>query len=139
MEQLGQFIKNHWQLGLAFIVISILILINEYLNLRKQGKSISPEKAVDLINNSNVTVMDLRDPTTFQSGHIIGSIRVSEADFTTPRFDKYKKKDIILVCNRGIQAATLAKNLRSKEYTNPMVLNGGIDAWKQANLPLVKK
>lgn len=139
IEQLGQFIKNHWQLSVALVVISILILINEYLNLRKQGKTISPEKTVDLINNANAVVIDLREPAAFKDGHIISSIRASEADFTTPRFDKYKNKDIILVCNRGIQAANVAKNLRTQGYTNPMVLNGGIEAWKQANLPLVKK
>lgn len=139
MEQFVQFIQNHWQLGVAFVVISILISINELLNLRSQGKSISPEEAVNLINNSNATVIDLRDPVAFKSGHIIGAIRAAEDDFTTPRFNKYKKQDIILVCNRGIQAATLAKKLRSQEYTNPMVLKGGIEAWKQTNLPLVKK
>lgn len=139
MEQFVQFIQNHWQLGVAFVVISILICINEFLNARKQGKSISPEEAVNLINNANATVIDLRDPNSFKDGHIIGSIRASETDFATPRFSKYKKQDIILVCNRGIQAATLAKNLRAQDYANPMVLRGGIEAWKQTNLPLVKK
>lgn len=139
MEQLGQFLQNHWQLSVAFVVISILILINELINQRKQGKSVSPEIAVDLINNKNAVVMDLRDAATFKTGHIIGAIRVSENDFETPRFNKYKDKDIILVCARGIQAANLAIKLRSKEFTNPMVLSGGIEAWKQTSLPLIKK
>jgi len=93
MNQFVQFIQNHWQLGVAFVVISILIGINELLNIRNLGKSISPEEAVNLINNSNATVIDLRDPATFKSGHIIGAIRAVEADFATPR--KYKKPDII--------------------------------------------
>ena len=139
MEHLGQFLQNHWQLCVAFVVISILILLNESLNQRKQGKSVSPEMAVDLINNKQAVVMDLRDAAAFKAGHIIGAMRVSENDFDTPRISKYKNKDIILVCVRGVQAASLASKLRTKEYTNPMVLSGGIEAWKQANLPLIKK
>ncbi len=139
MEQFVQFIQNHWQLGVAFIVISILICINEFLNSRSQGKSITPEEAVNLINNSNAAVIDLRDPAAFKNGHIIGAIRAAEDDFSTPRFNKYKKQDVILVCNRGIQAGALAKTLRAQEYANPMVLKGGIEAWQQASLPLVKK
>lgn len=139
MEQFVQFIQSHWQLSVAFVVISSLIGINELLNLRKQGKTISPEEAINLINNANAAIIDLRDPNAFKTGHIIGAIRATEADFSTPRFDKYKNQDIILVCNRGIQAAIVAKNLRSQKFKNPMVLKGGIEAWKQVNLPLVKK
>lgn len=139
MDQFVQFIQNHWQLGVAFVVISILIFINEFLNLRSQGKSISSEEVVNLINNGNVTVFDLRDPTAFKNGHIIGAIRATEADFSTPRFNKYKTQDLILVCDRGIQSANLAKTLRTQQYSKPMVLKGGLDAWKQTNLPLVKK
>lgn len=139
MEHLGHFLQNHWQLSVAFVVISVLILINEFLNQRKQGKTVSSEMAIDLINNQNAVVMDLRDAAAFKAGHIIGSMRVSENDFDTPRLTKYKSKDIILVCVRGIQSANLASKLRTKDFTNPMVLSGGIEAWKQANLPLVKK
>lgn len=139
MEQLGRFLQDHWQLSIAFIVISILILLNELINQRKQGKSISPEIAVNFINNNDAIVLDLRNAAAFKAGHIIGAIRISESDFDTPKLSKYKDKDIILVCARGIQAANVANKLRGKEFSNPMVLNGGIEAWKQANLPLIKK
>lgn len=139
MGNISQFISNHWQLSVAFVIISILIFINEMLNAKKQGKSISPEQAVDLINNENALVVDLRDQVAFKSGHIISSIRASESDFDTAKMHKYKNKTIILVCNRGIQATNLAQKLKKQEYINPMVLSGGIDAWKAANLPLTKK
>lgn len=139
MDHIGQFIQNHWQLSLAFVIISSLVFINEYLTMKKQGKSLSTEQAINLINNENAVVIDLRDQTMFKTGHIIGSIRASEDDFKSVKMDKYKEKPLILVCTRGIQAANIAKDLRSKNFTNPMILRGGIDAWKEAKLPLVKK
>lgn len=139
MDHIAQFIQNHWQLSLAFVVITSLIFINEYLSMKKQGKSVSPEQAIDLINHQNAIILDIRDAAAFKSGHIINSIRAAEADFNSTKMDKYKNKTTIIVCTRGIQAANLAKNLRTKGFTESMVLSGGIDAWKAAGLPLIKK
>ncbi|OGV33548.1 MAG: sulfurtransferase [Legionellales bacterium RIFCSPHIGHO2_12_FULL_35_11] len=139
MLQFGQFIQNHWQFSLAFVIISFLIFINEYLTLQKQAKSISSEQAIDMMNNQNAVIIDLREPGLYKSGHIIDSIRASEADFKSGKLDKYKNSPIILVCTRGIQAAAVAKDIRTKDFKNPMVLRGGLDAWKEDKLPLVKK
>ena len=139
METYVQFLNKHWQLSVAFVVISVLILINELINKRQQGKSLTPEQAVASINNDNAKVFDLREATPFKEGHITGSQRVTEKDFDSAKLQKHQDKPIIIVCNRGIQAASVARKLRGKNFSNPMVLQGGIEAWKQANLPLVKK
>lgn len=139
MEHLVQFTHNHWQLCLALVVILIIIFVHEYLALQKQGKTLTTEAAIELINHEHAVVIDLRTAELFKSGHIIDSIRASEADFNLPKMDKYKNKPIILVCARGVQSAALAATLRTKGFTQPMVLAGGIATWQSANLPLVKK
>lgn len=139
MEHLNEFIVHHWQLFLAFLIVFIIIFINEYLSLQKQGKSLSTDQAVDQINNHDAMVLDLRPLETFKKGHITGSTRATEADFNLPKLQKHKDKPIILVCAKGIEATALATKLRTQGYLNPMVLAGGIEAWLTANLPLVKK
>ena len=139
MGNISQFIQNHWQMALAFVIISLLIFINELISMKKQGKTVSPEKVVDLINNENAVIFDLRAPALFKAGHIINSVRATEADFDMPKMNKYKDKIVILACARGLQAATVAKKLLTKGYPNTMVLAGGIEAWKALNMPLVKK
>jgi rhodanese-related sulfurtransferase len=52
--------------------------------------------------------------------------------------EKYKTKPVILVCARGLQSVVVATQLRSKGFTQPMILAGGITAWQAAGLPLVK-
>jgi len=42
----------------------------------------------------------------------------------------------VLVCASGKRAATAAKALQAKGYANPVVLAGGLAAWKAANLPV---
>lgn len=138
MEQLGQFLVNHWGLWLALVAVLILIFINELLAQKKRAKELSPQAAVSLINNENAIVVDLRDTESFRNGHIIDAIRAAADDFSQQRMDKYKEKPLILVCARGLQSAPLAAKLREQGFSKPMVLAGGIAAWQTADLPLVK-
>ncbi|MBI2786343.1 MAG: rhodanese-like domain-containing protein [Legionella longbeachae] len=137
MEHLGQFIINHWQLWLALIVVLLLTFINELASQKKKAKELSPQAAVDLMNNENAIIIDLRDKELFKQGHIIDSINVKNEDFEQQKMDKYKNKPIILVCARGLQASSLANKLRTQGY-QPLVLKGGIAAWQNADLPLIK-
>ncbi|MCP0913093.1 MULTISPECIES: rhodanese-like domain-containing protein [Legionella] len=139
MGQLGQFITNHWGLWLALVVILLLIFINEAISRKKRGQELSPSAAVDMINHENAIVIDLRDKETFRAGHIINAIQASGEDFTEQRMDKYKNKALILVCARGLQSQTLVAKLRELGFAQPMVLSGGMAAWTNAGLPVVKK
>ena len=138
LGQLEQFILNHWTLWLALLVILLLIFISEFLTQKKRAKTLSPSAAVDMMNHQDAVVIDLRDPDTFRTGHIIDAICSPADDFNQKRMEKYKSKPLILVCSRGIQSAALATKLREQGFENPMVLGGGITAWQAANLPLVK-
>lgn len=137
MEHLGQFIINHWPLWLLFIVVLFLTFLNELFTQRKKAKEISPQAAVDLINNENALVIDLRDTESFKKGHIIDSINAKSEDFGQQKMEKYKNKPIILVCARGLQTPAFANKIKTQGY-QPLVLSGGIEAWKNADLPLVK-
>ena len=137
MDQLGQFIINHWQLWLLFLGVLFLTFLNELLTQKKKAKELSPQAAVDLINNEQAVVMDLRDKELFKKGHIIDSVNVKEEDFEQKKMEKYKNKTVILVCARGIQAPALAAKIQTQGY-QPLILGGGIAAWQNADLPLVK-
>ncbi|AHE67797.1 rhodanese-like domain-containing protein [Legionella oakridgensis] len=138
MQQLGQFIINHWPLWLALIIILLLIFVNEWTNQRKKAKELNPSAVVDLMNNEHAVIIDLRDAEAYRDGHIIDAVRASADDFNQQRMDKYKTKPIILVCARGLQSPALAAKLHEQGFENPMVLAGGMAAWVSANLPVIK-
>ncbi|MFT4058882.1 MAG: rhodanese-like domain-containing protein [Legionella sp.] len=137
MEQFSQFITNHWLLWLLFIVILFLTFLNELISQKKKAKELSPQKAVELINNEDAVVIDLREKEAFKNGHIINAINAKSDDFAQQKMEKYKGIPIILVCERGVQSPILASKISTQGY-QPMVLNGGINAWQAADLPLVK-
>jgi rhodanese-related sulfurtransferase len=138
MSQLSQFIINHWELCLALIMVLLFILINELYAQKKQAKALSTAEAIALINHEDAVIVDIREPDAFRAGHVIHSIRVAADEFNQKRMDKYKAKPLILVCTRGVQSATLASQLRAQGFMQAMSLSGGITAWQEANLPLVK-
>ncbi|MDI1351512.1 MAG: rhodanese-like domain-containing protein [bacterium] len=138
MEHLSQFISNHLLLWLAFIGILLLTFINELISQKNKAKQLTPQAAVDLINNENAVVIDLRDKESFKNGHIIDSINATVEDFEQTKMNKYKSKHIILICARGLQSPAVAAKIRAQGY-QPIVLDGGIAAWQKADLPLIKK
>lgn len=46
-------------------------------------------------------------------------------------------KPILLVCANGVQSAKASKALKVSGRSEVYSLEGGIDAWQQAGLPLV--
>lgn len=138
MQQLIQFLGHNWAMSVALIIVFAMILVNEIQFLRKKGKELSPQEVVNLINNNNAVVIDLRPKENHINSHIIDSISATLVEFDKNKMDRYKNKTVILVCEQGVKSAALALKLRQQGFTNPLVLSGGMNAWQSALLPTVK-
>lgn len=138
VNQSAQFITNHWQLWAMLLVVLAFIIMAELQSRKEKAKALSPQSLVALINESNPSIIDLRNAESFRKGHILHSDLATKEDFEQGRMDKYKEKVFVLVCERGLISAQLADTLRKKGFTQPMVLAGGINAWVSAHLPLIK-
>lgn len=137
MEHLGQFITNHLLLWVSFVVIAILILINELISNKQKANEISPQAVVDLMNNENAVILDIRDQESYKKGHIIDAVNMKADDIDAPKMSKYKNKSIVIVCAQGSSAQTAASKLK-QQGIDAKVLSGGMNAWTSADLPLIK-
>lgn len=140
MQDISAFIFNHLYLSYAFAIVLLLLLIVETLRKRSDTCIVAPLQAVQLINHSNGIVLDLRSRDLFSKGHIIGAQSITSSELTTDRkkLDKFKGKPVILVCASGTESQKLATLLRKEGY-NVYSLSGGIRAWTEAEMPLVKE
>jgi rhodanese-related sulfurtransferase len=140
VQEIIQFAMYHWLLSGLFILLLIGLFLEE---ARAKGlmRQINPQRAVHLINRENAVVIDIRDRNAFQEGHIVDSINIARADLEKDlqKIEKYKDRPIILVCAMGQTAGAMAAKLRKENFPNVHVLSGGINAWKTAQMPLVKK
>jgi rhodanese-related sulfurtransferase len=124
-----------WLLILAALVSGGLLLWPTLNKARSGG--VSPTEAVRLINREKATVIDVSEPGEFAAGHVVGSRNIPIGRLeVAPELPKNKTLPVVLVCATGKRAAKAAKALEAKGYAKPVVLAGGLAAWKAANLPV---
>jgi len=105
-------------------------------------KQVDTQRAMGLVNNPEVLVIDTRDEPDFRKQHIPGAVSLPYHGFNQryPQFAESVSKDrqLLLYCygtDCGL-AARVGKRLITKGYTELTILRRGIEAWKAANLPL---
>ncbi len=138
MDTYLEFAGNH-PLLVSALVLSFFFLIFTELQRRARGMvNVEPQDAVRLIN-SDAVVIDLRSPEAFARGHIVNAKNMPYEDLpaNTDKIAKYAKKAIVAVCEAGMTSTKVVDSLRKTGLENVYGLKGGINAWTQANLPLV--
>ena len=100
----------------------------------------SPNEAVLLINRANAVVLDVRDDAEFAGGHIAGAkhIPAAELDARIGEIRRFKDKPLLVSCESGVRSAKACEVLRKHEFSQLHNLQGGLSAWIQAKLPVVK-
>lgn len=141
MSQFFQFLASHWMLSSAFILVLILLLVEESKGKSAGGNKVSAEAAVKLINRDDAAILDIRSAKSFKQGHLAGSMNIANNDIEANinKLQKYKSKPLIVVCDRGQSAVKVVANLRRQGFDGATVLAGGIEAWQSAKYPLTQK
>ena len=90
----------------------------------------------ELIADSNVVILDVRKADEFAEGHIKGAVLIDQfqSDFMEQAEAKLpKEKTIAVYCRSGRRSANAAGKLADAGY-KCVNLNGGIIAWKEAEM-----
>ena len=104
------------------------------------SSSLGPADAVLLINRENALVVDVRDESEYATGHITDArnIPLSQLDARIEELRKFKDKPILVNCQAGMRAAKACGMLKKHGFSKVYNLQGGLNAWQQAKLPVVK-
>jgi len=139
-QELLAFAERHPYLSLALVGLTIAIIYTEIARLFRGYKALRPAELTGLINRENALVIDLSASNDFEKGHIAGSKSVQPSQFDPENKLLANAKDlpVVVVCRTGQGSADAAKRLKKAGFTQVFWLDGGIAAWQQADLPLVK-
>lgn len=101
---------------------------------------VSPNEAVLLMNRSNAIVLDVRDDAEFSAGHITDARHIPLAKLAEriKELEKFKDKPILVHCQGGVRSTKACDILRKNEFTKLHNLQGGLNAWIAAKLPVTK-
>lgn len=138
-QALKFFIDNAIWIGLA--VGSGLMLLWPALRGGASGsQDVSPAEAVLLINRENALVLDVREENEFAGGHVpeARNIPLAKLAERTGELKKYQQKPIVVNCQGGVRSAKACDQLKKAGFTRVHNLQGGINAWNNAKLPVAK-
>ena len=119
-------------------------LVSEAL---KEIKTISPEKALELSNESKCNLIDLRDIRELENeGRIEKSLHIPRGmlEFWLDPESVYFKdekldmnKEMIVFCAGGLRSALAAKSLKEMGYDKVSHIDGGFGLMKQKGFKIV--
>ena len=133
-----KFILDNWLL-IAIATSSGILLLWPVLQ-GAAGAGISPTEAVQLINRQKAVVVDVCSDEEYAGGHVAGAKHVPLADLQARLGEVVKNKatPVILVCASGMRSKSAQSIALKLGYEQVHSLQGGLKAWKEANLPVEK-
>jgi SagB-type dehydrogenase family enzyme len=88
--------------------------------------------ARELMQSGEALVLDMRDPGSYESGHIEGAEHVSEATIFNFLSGTPKSKPVLIYCYHGNASQVYAQTFADFRFTKVYSLDGGYEGWKQA-------
>jgi rhodanese-related sulfurtransferase len=84
-------------------------------------------------------LVDVRTEAEWKEGHLPGAVRIPhDAPELPAELTRDLAQPIVVYCAVGVRSAWLAERLQGDGYTHVQNLEGGIFAWANAGLPMVK-
>lgn len=140
LTELIAFAGRHPYLSLLLLGITLAIIYTEVGRLTRGFKALSPAQLTALINRDDALVVDLSPSGDFEKGHIAGSRNVAPSQFDPENkiLAKARALPVVVTCRNGQGSLGAAKRLKKAGFERVHWLDGGVAAWQQADLPLVK-
>lgn len=141
MENLPEFIANHlWQVCL-FVAILALLLWNILGSSMSGLAEVGPVEVTRLLNHEKALLLDLRTNADFSAGHILSArnIPAAELEDRKKELQKFRKNPIIFCCGRNSDGVKAGRILKLVGFEKIYSLKGGLEAWRNANLPVTRE
>jgi sulfur dioxygenase len=102
---------------------------------KQQITEIGVDKARQLLSQSDIIVVDVREENEYAASHIDNALPIPRGvlEFkvgTTPELAD-KSKTVVVYCRTGGRAAMAAQALQTLGYSNVLSIEGGYEAWQK--------
>ncbi len=134
-----KFVMDNWPL-VAVAFASGAMLVWPLVAGARGGARLSTLQATQMINQRDAVIIDIRDQAEYSRGHIVNarSYPSKVLDERRVELEKLKNAPVIVSCDTGQRAGPAADKLRTFGLADVFVLQGGINAWRDAGLPVTK-
>ena len=91
-------------------------------------------QARELMEESNATVLDVRDPASYEAGHIPGAKVVNQANVQAFVQAADRSHPLIVCCYHGNLSQGAADYFDQNGFAYTYSLDGGYEAWQTASV-----
>ena len=133
-----KFLIDNWMLILLAASSGGLLL---WQALQKNaGGGVGTAEAVRLINREKGVLIDVSEPAEYGAGHAVGARNIPFGSLEGAKeLPSNKALPLLLICPTGARAGRAAGLLRKAGHEKAMAVTGGLNAWREAGLPVDKK
>ncbi|UXV33550.1 rhodanese-like domain-containing protein [Mammaliicoccus sciuri] len=118
---------NYWYIALIVLVLIIIYMAINYSLNKRAVKELDQNEFHKGLRKAQV--IDLREKTDFDYGHIIGARNIPMSVFRT-RYQGLRKDQPIYFCDtNGVASYRAARTMKKKGYTELFMLKGGYKKW----------
>ena len=138
MQEIVDFANNNLLLVTGLIASGLAAVFYELRLKARNVASLGIPMAVRMINDGS-KIVDVRPAEKYAAGHIVDARNIP-ADELLGSPDKLKagKKNTLLVCDNGARSGEVTAKLRKDGNESVFSIRGGLAAWQQDNLPVVR-
>ena len=132
------FIADNWMLITIALSSGFFLLLPVMQGAATSG--LSPTEAVQCMNREKGVVVDVCGRDEYAQGHIKGALNVplDQLEANLGQAVKNKSTTLILSCASGMRSKRAQAIAQKLGYEKVHSLQGGLKAWKEANLPVTK-
>jgi len=139
LDRLADYFTNHPFLAGGLVLMLLVVIATEARRRGQATTAVAPNAAIRMMNEGAVLV-DVRTSNQFKDGHIAGARNVPGDQIAdgAKALEKLSGKTLIMCCDSGPTAAAAVRTLGRAGFKSVFSLRGGLAAWRQENLPVVK-
>lgn len=97
---------------------------------------LTPPQVRERLNAGRAILVDIREADEFARSHIIGAQSQPLSTWEKAHLSVDPDADVIFTCRSGMRTAGACDRLAARVSGDAFVLEGGLDAWAKAGLPV---
>lgn len=101
-----------------------------------QFKSIPSETYLEQFHPGDHTLVDIREPYEWATGHLPGAIHIPMNDVPDRLSEIPTDKPVVIVCEHGSRSLRVAQFLIDEDYTDVYDMQDGTHGWRVKGLPI---
>jgi len=101
-----------------------------------QIKTLKPDHVAERLRSGAAVLIDIREADEFARRHVKGALSRPLSTFETAHLKIEAGKDVVFTCRSGMRTAANSARLAAVVDGPAFVLDGGVDGWAAAGLPV---